>query len=111
MQQIEEVLAESFIAIFYNDFLPVLDDNPEWQSKIEELNRNNELNAKSNNLMIAEISANIELSCYKEKLDINGSLNLIAQNAYLYSRAFESKIGSISDVFFSLVENYNNNRA
>lgn len=110
MDQIPDILSDSFIVIYLNDIVPHLDDSEDWKSKIEQLKSNADFNSKTSNQIIALISYQIETICLKEKLDLNNSLNLLAKLSYLYSRAFESKIGGVADVFKLLVTNYNNNR-
>jgi hypothetical protein len=106
---IENYLAQAFMNQYLVEIVPQMDASDAYKKRIEEI-KLIRCESKSKNEIIAWISYEVEHYCFYERHDMNGAINLMATDAYLFSKAFELKLGSISEVFFLLVENYNNHR-
>lgn len=111
MDQISEGLSMSFLNIFITDHLHNLEYDDNWELKIKNLKSDDDWNSKNSKEMIAQISLMVENFCYVEKPDMEKVLTFIIQISFVFSRAFESKIGDLQNVYLLLITNYNNNRA
>jgi len=111
MEKIDDFLAETMLSDFYSSHESIMDNSSEYKANIKELKSNVVLNAKSSNELLTILSNEIELICVEDNLRMQDAIVIILQTAYVYSRAYETKIGNISKVFMSLVTNYNNKRS
>ncbi len=84
-----------------------MDNNPEFKISINELKSNAELITKSSHELITRIYIEIAVICRTEKYKMQDAIIMMLQAAYIYSHAYETKMGDISKVFMSLVDTHN----
>ncbi|MCK5029277.1 MAG: hypothetical protein KAR57_06555 [Bacteroidales bacterium] len=107
MEEIDDFLAETFLDNFYGTEKAKMDNNPEFKISINELKSNAELITKSSHELITRIYIEIAVICRTEKYKMQDAIIMMLQAAYIYSHAYETKMGDISKVFMSLVDTHN----
>ncbi len=109
MELISESMARIFLSVYLADKAPQLDHDSKTQKTINEIKKS-PLNSQNASEIMTYASLHIEELCAQENYNTESLLNVIAELAYLTSRAFESKVGNLTKVFLLLVEVYNKNR-